>query len=296
MAELKCLNELYGVGVPCSKVTPLTTEQSIVIARPGYTFTNAEAFASSSNWQTGIANKDLFVIDGVENPEDQKVEDGIYTSDTGDKTRLWSGKRGKRLLFTLTLEQHQIAVTYGGKNWELFKVDKNGNIMGIVNDDGTISGIALSYFEVFEQTEPTATEPPFTPIEYQEEDTKAWSKKGCYVTPTWLTSKIIKPLTLVTCTCSTVATFIFTATVAYSPNSIFDADGTAKSVALSGLTDANFEVIDQGGSVETVTVVESTTTPGTYTITGVDITSGSCQVIATASVLYESTVTTLTAA
>jgi len=295
MGKLLCLNQLDGVGVSCEKLTPLTGLRLIVLARPGFSFDDSEDFATLASWNTAIANKDVLVIPNASSQENQKVEDGINTSPYGDETFLWSGMRGLRLLFLLTLDQHKILKTYSDKNWTLFRLDRNNNIVGVKNDDGTISGFTLSYFHVFDQLEPTEGEPCYTPIKFQEIDPGEYNAKGCYVNPVWRVINL-DPITKVTLTCSTVDTFVFTATVAYVPESTFEKDGTALSSPVSGLVAADFQVIDQAGDIEVCTAEESETVLGTYTITGVDITEGSCQVIPTADDLYESEVEILTAA
>jgi len=297
MPNLICLNEIKGVGVPCSQVMPLTEIAGIILARPGFTFTNAEACDTLTDWLAAVANKDLLVINNVREVEDQKVEDGVYTTAFGDKIHNWEGKQGKRLLITASKEQHEILRTYSNRNWEMFVKDRNNNIWAILNADDTIQGIKLDYFHVFNQTSPTAERPAMTPIEYQHADPGEWDSNGCYMNPAFRISNII-PVTHVVLTCSTVngTSHIFTATAAYVPDKKFNADGTAISVPLTGLVAADFEVIDQAGAAETVTVAESATTEGTYTLTGDSMTSGTAKVKPSATSLYESDVVTVATA
>ena len=296
MPNLICLNNLKGVGSTCAQVTPLTGMLGFVLARPGFTFADAESFATQSNWSTGIGNKDLFPVQNVRSQENQKVEDNIEATSYGDKIFNWTGKKGLRLMLTLSKDQHEILKTYSDLKWTMFRLDRNNNIWGILNADGTIQGIELDYFHVFEQTEPTEGETVKTPVEFQEADPGEWDTKGCYVTPTFRV-KNLAPITYVTITAGTVATNAFTATVAYVPAKRFNADGTAVSVALTGLADTNFEVIDQTGAVNVLaSVVESTVTPGTYTITGATLTSGTVKVKPIAAALYESNTATLASA
>lgn len=296
MANLVCLNELKGVGVPCTQVMPITDMFGFVLARPGFTFDDAEAAATLANWLSAIANGDLLPVHNVQGTEQQKVEDGIYTSNYGDKTFNWEGKRGKRVMITASKEQHEILRSYGDKNFEMFRLDRNNNIHCVVNPDGTIQGISLSYFHVYQQTDTDAENPAMTPIEYQEEDPGQWDAQGSYISPSFRI-KNIKPVTHVSLTCSTVDTNAFTATVAYVTNRSWEADGTAKSIALTGLDENSFKVIDQTGALNVLSdVTESTVTDGVYTVTGTTLTSGTAQVIPTSSALYKSDVVTLTAA
>lgn len=296
MGNLICLNALKGVGVPCDALAPLTDAQVIILVRPGFTFTNAEAMDVIADWNAAIANKDIFVIPNVFNSENQKVEDGMHTSNFGEKTHLWEGARGERYLIKCTKEQHEILRTYSNKNWDKFIGDRNNNIHAVLNDDGTIGGSKLSYFHVFNQIKGNAELPTHTPIEYQEDDPGEWDSKGCYLSPSFRV-KNIKPITHVTITAGTVAANAFTLTAAYVPDKHFESDGTAISVPLSGLVVADVEVIDQTGAVNTLaSVVESTTTKGTYVVTGATLTAGTVRIKPTAANLYESDTETLASA
>lgn len=296
MSNLICLNEIKGVGVPCSQVMPLTEIAGIILARPGFTFTNAEACDTLTEWLAAVANKDLLVINNVREVEDQKVEDGVYTTAFGDKIHNWEGKQGKRLLITASKEQHEILRTYSNRNWELFIKDRNNNIWAILNADDTIQGIKLDYFHVFNQTSPTAERPAMTPIEYQHADPGEWDANGCYFNPAFRISNIV-PVTHVNITVSTVAANVFTLTAAYVPDKQFNANGTAISIPLEGLEKTDLEVIDQTGAANVlVSAVEDTETKGTYVVTGATLTSGTARVKPNATSLYESDVATLTAA
>ena len=294
-----CFNELKGIGAPCENITPLTDAKTLVLARRGFAFTDAEDFATLASWKTAIADKNLYVLTGIASSENMKVEDGIYTGPFGDETHLWYGKRGKQYKFKLTKDQHTILFSqYSHKKWDLFELDRNGNIKGILNSDGTVSGSKLSYFIVKQQDEATEAEPMLTPVKFQKQDTTDWDERGCWLKPTWSVDEI-EPITYVKITASTVATNVFTLTVAYENDYTFDTDGTVKGAAISGLGVDDLLVIDQTGAENTLaSVVESSTTPGTYTVTGTTLTSGTVKVTPNTSNedLYESDTATLTAA
>jgi hypothetical protein len=298
MAELLCLNAVYGIGAPCEQLSPITVPQGLLLAKRGFSFTDGEDFADSAEVLAGIAAGSLFPIMEADSYEAQSSEDRIHTTGIGKKLFLGEGIPGMRVLFSLTKDQHKIARTYNNKKWDLFIIDRNNNILGIKNDDLTITGIQLDYFHVGKQMPATDADPEFTPIEFQYLDAEELDKKGVYVNPVWRAATTIKPATLVTLTqVGTVATFAFVVDVAYKPSQQFSPDGTAVSIPITDLTTAgNWKVIDQGGAVETVTAVESTTIPGRYTVTGVDITAGTVQVIATAADLFQSDILTLATA
>lgn len=302
MSELKCVRLFDGIGVDCETQTPITELQAFALHSPNFSFDDAEDLASQQKWNEGIANKDIFIVNKVISQESIKVEDGKYTSPFGQIVRLWEGMRGLALKLLLTLDQHRILRTYGKQSWRLIRLDRSNKIVACRDSVGKCMGFSLATFEVEGQTEATAAEPPLTPVTFQEEDPGEYNSEGIWIEPTWRI-KNLQPLSKVTLTCSVVAAFVFTATVKKVAVNRTDSDGTAYEVAVSGLTEDSFAVIDQTGAVEPVTVVE-TSVPGVYTVTGVNITSGSCTIVPVADYaipatpvvdLYESATVTLSA-
>lgn len=292
MPNFLCTSGLQGSGSPCINLTPITVPNAILLARPGFTFTNSEACDTLSDWNTAIANKDLIVINDVSAFENQKVENGVYTSPTGEKTHLWDGVKGGRMLIQASLAQHKIIRTYSRKKWDVFFLDRANYITGLKNSDDSIQGIPLDYFFVDQQTQPTEAEPAMTPIEFQYSDATEYDSIGFYFEPSFRISKI-KPIYPVITSSGAVAANEFTMEVYYQDTSTAETDGTAVTVPLSGLDAPNLEVIDQDGNTVTATVTE-TATEGTYTVAGT-MTSGSVQVKPIAAGLYESPVETLSA-
>lgn len=294
MTDLLCLNDLKGIGGNCENMTPITLLQGLALLRPGFTFDDAEDFATLASWQAAIAAKNVMLVNEIISQESIKVEDGKHTTPMGQIIELWKGMRGLKVQAKLTLDQHKVISTYANRGWDLVRIDRANTLVGVLNDDGTIGGFSLATFIVESQTEALVDTPPLTPISFQEDDPSEYNSSGAWVKPTWRVSKL-KPLGFVTITPSDVETFIFTAVIGVTATSSYNADGTAKVVPFTGGVAADFEVIDQGGAVETVTVAESATVPGTYTFTGVNITSGTIRVKPSATNPFESAVTALVA-
>jgi hypothetical protein len=263
--------------------------------RPGFTFDDAEDFATLASWQAAIAAKNVMLVNEIISQESIKVEDGKHTTPMGQMIELWKGMRGLKVQAKLTLDQHKVVSTYANRGWDLIRIDRANTLIGVLNEDGTVGGFSLATFIVESQTEALVDTPPLTPISFQEDDPSEYNAAGCWVKPTWRVSKL-KPLGFVTILPSTVsALFIFTAVIGVTATSSFNSDGTAKKVPFTGGVAADFEVIDQGGAIETCTVLESTTVPGSYTFTGVNITSGTVRVKPSATNPFESDVTPLIA-
>jgi hypothetical protein len=291
--RLLCLNSVKGIGALCDNITPITLLQGFALLRPGFTFDDAEDFATLLSWQTAIANKNVMLVNNIISQESIKVEDGMHTTPNGQRIKLWDGMRGLDLKAKLTLDQHKIIRTYANLGWDLVRIDRANTLIGVINDDGTVGGFSLATFIVGSQTEPLVDTPPLTPIQFQEEDPGEYNSKGAWVKPSWRVSKL-KPMTFLTIEVTTVAAFKFTATIYYLAVSNFSSDGTLIKIPYSGALAANFLVTDQGGAVETCTIEEIG--DGIYEVTGVDITSGTLEIVPSATNLYEAATMALVAA
>ncbi|MFK5173322.1 hypothetical protein ACI3QN_12485, partial [Propionibacterium freudenreichii] len=85
---------------------------------------------------------------------------------TGSNIFQFEGKRGRKLKVQLPLELHKVLRTYSFKNWRVFRIDQNNNIIGTSPDGTVVKGIKLSYFRVGKQMQ-DSTSGTYTPIEMQ---------------------------------------------------------------------------------------------------------------------------------
>lgn len=291
-----CLNSLSGIGEVCDQETPITITSGFFLTRPDFEFATFSAFALQASWLTGIVDGKVFPVQGVKDEENMDFEDSVTDTPSGDKVFNFEGRRGKRFKLLLPLELHKILRTYDRKNFKIFYLDRNNNIRGTTPDGTKVTGFSLSYFRIPKQQSPYPENPAFSFVELQEADINEWDTDGVYVRPTWLGSRVKGVLPVVT-TSSTVASFIFTTAVSYVDNSALTSAGANTTAAISGLVVGNFKVINESGVIVTPeSVVESTTTPGTYTVTTAAMVSGSVQVIPTSTALYKSEIEAVTAA
>ena len=298
---LICLNNVEGIGERCVKGNGLTVNKGVFLTKPDFEFATFASFATQADWLTAIAAGNIFPVLDIQEIEPQPVADGVYQSPTGEKTDTFKGMRGYILKLNYDLKSHKILKTYAGRNWRIFKFDSNNNIKGTTPDGTKVKGFKVGYLKVFDQDDAESGKPAFTRVEIQESDPKEWDGDdngsiygGVYVTPTWLAADLRGVLT-VKAVPSVVAAFAFTVQVNYEDGSYLTAAGAKRTAAISGLLAANFRVIDQTGAVEVCEVAESAATSGLYTVTGVDITTGSVQVVPSSTMLFKSAVVALTA-
>lgn len=298
--SLICVNDLAGVGEECNQATPITVLSGLFLTTPDFEFANFTDFADQDKWLEGIRDGYIFPLQGIQEEEPQDVEDGVYEGSTGDKTFMYEGKRGSIYKFKMSLDAHKIMRGYSFKNWRLFELDRNNNIKGTSPDGTKATGFKLSYFRTKKQDKPTSENPPFTPVELQHANVKEYDQNGIYVSPSWLAADLYGVLQ-VTLVAGTITSNKFTVTVNYVDGSSKGSAGTAPSAAISGLGAANFKVVDQLGAVldsaTQYTATESSTTPGEYEIDATvgAMTSGTCQVIPSTTMLYKSAEETVSA-
>lgn len=296
---ITCLNG-KGIAKTCQKMTKTTAIKAAFLTVPGFAFPTAADFADDDYWKTEIAAGNIIPIQDVKEQENQDFEDPIIETTSGEKIDTFEGQRGSRYKCLFPLDQHKYARLLSGGNFGLIKGDRNNNLRASYLDDGVqIGGFSLSFFKVWKQLDPDAENPPYTYIDFQEEDPDEWDKSGVYLAPTWRIGRLDGVLQ-VDLVAGAIAAGVFVIEVNYLNNSDLNSDGTDVEKAISGLLVDNLRVFDQAGALLTPTT-DYTVTPVTgildsYTVdttVGTPITGGTAQVIASADALYNSGVVVL---
>ena len=293
MAELDYTNDLHGIGDHIDRTSPLTTLKGFELLRPGFTFDDAEDFALLASHQAAIAAKNVFVIDEIVKQESIKVEDNKFTGQRGQIVLLRQGIRGTKFTVKVNADQARVLASYSELNFDMVKFDLNNNLIGVKNEDLTIGGFSLVTFIVDSPLDASETEPVLIDIVVQEDDPGEYIEKMWYQKPTWRVSKL-KPLTLVTFTASTVASFIFTLTAKFNYVTHGKEDGTVKSVPWSGAVKGDIVLRKANGTIDTVVSMVETAVKGVYTVTGTAVTTGTVQSNPSATNMFESNLLALT--
>lgn len=286
-----CFNDVPGIGELCREGNGLQGIYGLVFADPDFEFTAASNFATLSDWTTGISGGQLFPVMGIKEDEDTTPDDVIWEGPYGDKVHITEGRYAKTYRLHLTLEQHKRLREYMQKKWKVFKIDRGGNLRGTLTSDNKVVGFDISFLRVGKMADAVADTPALTPIMIEEADPKQWNDSGIYLTPSWLPSEEIVPLTEVDATPGSITSNVFDVVVSFTGG--YTDAGAANTIAITGLEAANFVVKNSDGLTLTPnSVTESATVPGTYEIDCTDdtISSGTVQVIASSTALYRSDV------
>jgi hypothetical protein len=268
---LTCINSIPGIGETCQQAAPLTVKSGLFFTSPDFKFLTYQNFVTESQWATAIAAGQIYPVQGIIEEENQDVEDSVTDTSTGRKVFNFEGLRGRLFKVLLPLEQHKKLREYSFKNWRVFYSDYNNNVIGCSDDGTTVKGFRLNFCKIGKMKSPSADMGAVSDIQIQEANVNEFDKYGVYANPSWLVSDI-QGILQVELTAGAVGSNSFTATVAYVDGSEITAAGAKKSVPVSGLVAANFQVLN-GNTAVTVTATE-TATLGTYTIAATTLVAG----------------------
>lgn len=298
---LVCINSKPGLGSGCGQAAPLQPASGLLLTLDDFEFATFTDAVNETKWKEGIRDGKIFPLQEIDDEEKIDFEDSEQETSTGRLIFQFEGARRRIYKVTVPVDLHQKLRDYSFQKMRVFVVDYNNNIIGTSPDGTKLKGFKLSYFRVLKQEWATAGNGYSTSVKIQYADVNEWDRFGKYFTPSWLASDLTA-ITNVEVTPSTMATFIFTATVNFVDKAEISSAGALKTAAISGLVAANFRVIDQTGAVlasaTDYTVTESTSAAGVYTINATvgAMTSGSVKVIPSATMLYSSDTETVTAA
>lgn len=295
MANTQCLNNIAPIGALCGQASPLQIEAGIYLALPDFEFATFTDAVNNTKWLEAIRDEKVFPIMDLDDREIKDTEDNETVTPTGKTIFNYEGTRARIYKVTLPVSVHQKLRDYSFQKLRVFILDKGNNIMGTSPDGTKFKGFKTSYFRIQKQN----WEGFITNIQVNFGDVNEWDKFGKYFNPSWNGSEL-EALTKVEITPSTVngTTHVFTAQVNYVDNSEVSSGGVAKTVPITGLLAANFNLIKTGGIPTAIdTVTESTTTPGLYTITAHvgTYTAGTVQVLPSTTALYKSDIETTVA-
>lgn len=288
---LNFINNLAGIGETGEQSTPITITAGLLLTTPDFKFDSLADFANETKFKDAIIAGKMYPIMKIIDDEPSNFEDVQTQTPTGSFIFQFEGKRGRNLKVQLPLELHKVARTYSFKNWRLFRIDQNNNIIGMSPDGIAVKGIKISYFRVGKMANDTNSG-TFTPIMYQEANINDLDKKGVYINPEWLATEL-EGVLQVQLTAGTIASNSVNVDVAWVDNSAIGSTGVKNSVPVTGLVAANFRLINQTAAVVAATVAESATIPGRYAISNASLTSGSLQIQPSSANMYESEVVTL---
>jgi hypothetical protein len=294
MAELgTCpISNVKGIGAACANGNPLFMPYLAVVATPGTQFDTYADFIDEATVLGKIASGELFPLSYFINLEDTSTEKSTVETASGDIFTTRDGKTGFMGEMNLSLKQNELFQDYGSVGWTLFLVGENGTWEGQTPDGTVVKGYTLAEFNpepMKRALSADAKSSTAVTIRFAENDEL---NKNIVVAESadldW-SPKLLDPVTHVTVSNTSIATEVITA----SFNAVDDRHAPIKSVAISTITQSELKAVDQTGADAPIVGATETATKGVWTIdvTGSGMTSGTIQLLASATSLYSSDAT-----
>lgn len=169
------------------------------LAKSSQSFASVTAFRTKTAWDTAKEAKDIVVLYSVERSELANIEPTYFESRT-KKVETKAARKGLKVTHLLGYCSHAALESYENSDYTyIYEFTEDGQIKGVVQDDGTVTGQQLSDFLVGPVNEPVIEGDPQTSIvDIVYYDARELTKSGAVVTPDFdvLKYKGIYPVTL----------------------------------------------------------------------------------------------------
>lgn len=170
-----------------------------ILAKGSQSFASVDAFRTKAAWDSARLAKDIAVLYSVEKAELANVEPTYYESRTL-KILTKDNIKGLKVTHHLGYISHAALESYAGSEYTyIYEITSDGQIKGVIQEDGSVKGQLMSNFVVGPVIEPVLDgDPQSSIVEIVYDDPRALSKSGAIVTPDFDITKFkgIYPITL----------------------------------------------------------------------------------------------------
>jgi len=294
MANLgTCSTSFTPIGQKgCLKGNPLKMASLIALTLPNFKFPTKTEFQTEDDWNTAIANEEIFILEKIEDIEDANVEAVINETGSGVKRKNRDGKRGAIYKMNMDFNQNKNLQSYANGNLLVFIIDEVNNIIGTSQDGVTVQGLKPSFLDIRPMMVPTSSDINAQSIveiqfaNWEEIDINESVALGTELSP-WIPKELI-PLSLIEVVDISITAGVITATFQSRDETL----AHEPTIPIRSIVEANLNIIDQASAPVTPDGVTETTTPGVWEIdvTTSAMTAGTIQLIATSTSLFKSNV------
>ena len=270
MGQLSCLNEQDNIGVSsCKKIPNFLKGMITTPANFSLSFANA---AISSNWQDALlaAKGSRIYLWPVAVMNENVNEAAVYEETPLSTQAVRDGRYRWRFSFQENLNLHKAMFSHQNFQGRVFLIDDKNQIIGTSRDGANFQGFTLDLLNPEKLLFNDGSVSSKTPVYVSLQDNLELDRAGCLIEASFINSLI----RLTTVDLAIVGAPIST-TIVVTVNSELDSKG------VSGLLVADFVLLDGGGTPQTISgVVESTTIPGQYTLSGAGLVTGTLDLVA----------------
>lgn len=245
------------------------------LAKGSQSFASLVDFKSKSAWDAAKLSKDIVILYSVEKAELANVEPTYYESRTR-KIKTKDNVKGLKVTHHLGYISHSALESYNSSEYTyIYEFTSDGQIKGVLQDNGEVKGQLLSDFQVSPIIEPVIDGDPLSSIvDMTYENPRELTTAGAIVTPDFdiLKYKGIYPVTLEVVGSPSATELVVRAT--YSNQNL----------PLTGLDLSNFKVLKTDGDANTPNSVTagSGEDANLYTFVDTDLESGTIETNAVA--------------
>jgi len=228
-----------------------------------------------TNWQDNSEKLSdrWFVLPYVYENEDATEEPVTQDFAGGDSLTVRQGKYASRDKLHLSVSDMRKMASFNDKEWRIFKIDSNGNILGTSPDDTVFRGFELTMFETEKMNQTVGDVKRLVPIRYKEREPDEWSSKGVALQPREKDTDAWDPRNL-----DGLTDVELTVNTATSTNINVTATAYLKGVLLSGFDEVADWILATGQTITGVT----DNGDGTYDLAGTGLVSGTLNLAASA--------------
>ena len=212
--------------------------------------------------QTAILEKNVYMWPQMFSSENTS-EETVYQSTPLGKRKVRDGFPEWLVNYSDSLCSHTAMYSHRATTGRILFVDMENQLIGTYNDAGDLLGLSMQMLNTEKMVPNSGSEVAMSPVRITLSDTLEFDRDGGMVVVSGINA--LTPLTEIEVTVvSAIATAVVVDVAVFC-------DGTA----LEGLINGDFILLTTAGATQTISgVVESSTIPGRYTLSGTGLVSG----------------------
>lgn len=256
-----------NVGQRIAPKEDLGRTLKLVLTPKDFQFATQTDAETESNWQDAIeqVGDRIFVLPFIYENEDNTEEAVRQDFTGGDTLEVRPGRYASRDHMHLSVADMKKMASFNNKEWRVFKIDSNGNILGTSPDDTVFKGFELTEFNVEKMNQTAGDVKRMVPVYYKEREPSEWTDQPVALQPRELSSSPWDPRDL-----DGLIDVELTVNTATATNINVTATAYLKGELLVGFDQVSDWILETGQTITGVT----DNNDGTYDLAGVGLVSG----------------------
>lgn len=258
-----------NVGQKWAPKEDLARTVKLVLTPKNFQFATEADALDETKWQDlseQLADRG-FVLPFFYDNEDNTEEAINQDFPGGDSLQVRPGRYASRDKMHLSVSDMAKMSTFNNKEWRIFKIDANGNILGTSPDDIVFKGFELTEFSVEKMNQTVGDVKRLVPVYYKEREPSEWTDKPVALQPLKKTTLAWDPRSL-----DGLTDIEITEGVSIATKIIVTLTAYLKGVLLSGFDTEGDILVKSAGVVQAITITDNN--DGTYDLDGTGFANG----------------------